>query len=410
MSMETSGTTAAPHPVGKSGAGARKQGAGNDASSEPGTPTFLALLTALEPNAAAEPGATAAFAGDGLDAASSLLLPPDASALLAQSLNRAVQPHDLDAGTSAGQADARVAGGHAAGKPGKLGGKADAPGVGGKPAAAADLAADVATAKSGAAQHASAAQSVLRRADVDRALQEAGSHALAKGAEARASESRVAADGVHADLRAALGAQAGNTTVPGAPMGDVLGAFSRAAATTRSADRPAARALFAPAGSALAGSWAEQALSGGSPAPSATYTIDAATQVPEAAVAEKLNYWISRGVQNAELQLDAFGGAAVEVSISLQGKDAQVEFRTDQPEARKLLQDAMPQLRDMLKGEGLLLSDGFVGTSARQDSGARQRGGNPRGGRSAIVSVAIQAATGTPARSGAPGRSVDLFV
>ena len=127
-------------------------------------------------------------------------------------------------------------------------------------------------------------------------------------------------------------------------------------------------------------------------------------------MAEKLNYWISRGVQNAELKLDAFGGGTVQVNIAMSGLDAQVEFRSDQPEARRLLTDAMPQLRDMLKGEGLSLSGGFVGTSAQSDPGNQEQ-------RSLAQSARIFRAAAEPASMGRtspvnrmPGRTVDLFV
>jgi flagellar hook-length control protein FliK len=127
-------------------------------------------------------------------------------------------------------------------------------------------------------------------------------------------------------------------------------------------------------------------------------------------VAERINYWISRGVQNAELRLDAFGGGAVAVSISVQGNEAMVEFRSDQPEARRLLAGAMPHLSELLEREGLVLSGGFVGTSAQDEPGARERKGNTPAARGAIVGVEIPASGAAPAQGRAAGRVVDLFV
>ena len=432
MSMETSNATAAPHPVGKNGTVARKQSGGSDDSSAPGAPTFRSLLTTMDSEASPDPQAQAAPVVEVPTAAPPNLLPPDASVLLAQNPNRAVKLEDSDVavlpdpGALAGvpgrmavapglvdQADALVAGGRAAREPEKSTDKTDLVGAGRKPAGfpvATDLAADTVTTPSDTSQHASNTPAMLRRADVDRAAQEAGTWSSAKATQARLNESRLAAEGAQADWRATITAKGENMSVTGAPMANALGALSRGVAIERDADRPAPRPLFVPAGSALAGSWAEPAMSGGSPATGATFAPHAATPVPETAVAEKLNYWISRGVQNAELQLDAFGGGSVEVSISVHGKEAQVEFRSDQPEARKLLQDAMPQLRDMLKTEGLELSGGFVGTSAQHDPGARERRSNAQGVRSSVVSVEAQVADGTPGLSRVPGRSVDLFV
>lgn len=431
MGIETS-TTGAPHPLEKSASVARKQSGGSEDSSASGAPTFRSVLTAMEPDAGSpEPTATAAPALGTQDATATVVLPPDASALLARNPNRAVLLEQPDGALLAGQgglAGALVpmavgpglvhqadtlAGGRTDGKPGKSAGKTELPGVAGKSAgvaAASDLAAHAVGAPSAAMQHATNMQAMLRRSDVDRAALEAGTQSLAQGAQAQASESRTAADGAHSDWRAALVAHTENAQAPGASMLDALGAFSRAAANTRGAERPTGRPLFVPAGSALTGSWAEPALSGGSPAALTTYAPDAAIPVPETAVAEKLNFWISRGVQNAELQLDAFGGGSVKVSISLQGNEAQVEFRSDQPEARKLLQDALPQLSDMLKGEGLLLSGGFVGTSAQQDPGARERAGKALGVRSSVVGVEAPVAAATAGLSRTPGRAVDLFV
>ena len=110
------------------------------------------------------------------------------------------------------------------------------------------------------------------------------------------------------------------------------------------------------------------------------------------------------------VSLSAFGGGQVDVHVSVVGNEAQVEFRTDQPEARRLLQDAMPQLRQMLEQEGMLLSGGFVGTSTRHDQGpnARQPARTPEGAK-VPASVALSAAGQTPGGR-ASGRTLDVFV
>ena len=130
------------------------------------------------------------------------------------------------------------------------------------------------------------------------------------------------------------------------------------------------------------------------------------------AVAEKLFYWVTGGVQNAELQVDAFGGGSVDVTVSVQGNEAMVEFRSDQPEARRLLNDAMPQLRAMLGEEGLMLSGGFVGTSGRE--GAEPSPRRHPDQRQGVVS--LQLASNDPGRSAASvagavaGGRLDVYV
>ena len=124
-----------------------------------------------------------------------------------------------------------------------------------------------------------------------------------------------------------------------------------------------------------------------------------------------MHYWVSRGVQSAALQLDAFAGGTVDVNIAVKGDAAVVEFRTDQPQARQMLLDAMPQLKELLAAEGLMLSGGLVGDSSQQDAQSRYPDGQAPGGRSATVVSTPEPVAGrlTPARATREG-GVDLFV
>lgn len=136
----------------------------------------------------------------------------------------------------------------------------------------------------------------------------------------------------------------------------------------------------------------------------------------EMRVAEQVSYWIGRGTQNAELEVEGLGEGPVKVSIELQGQEARVEFRADQAQTRQILQDAMPHLRELLEREGLVLSGLSVGTSGSEwgqgqgqgrDAEGRpgQRQGQPGG-------PELPAAALAAAHRAAPlaGRSVDLFV
>ncbi len=134
----------------------------------------------------------------------------------------------------------------------------------------------------------------------------------------------------------------------------------------------------------------------------------------EMRVAEQVSYWIGRGAQNAELEVEGLGEGPVKVSIELQGQEARVEFRADQAQTRQVLQDAMPHLRELLEREGLVLSGMSVGTSGSERGDAGQSGQGRQGGRQGqagapeLPAVALAAA----ANRAAPlsGRSVDLFV
>lgn len=160
------------------------------------------------------------------------------------------------------------------------------------------------------------------------------------------------------------------------------------------------------------GAWGHQALLA-TPAAEQSFSMTEPTAVmsPEAMVAEQVNYWIGHDVQSAELKLDGMGDSPVEVSISLQGNEARVEFRTDQLEARQVLEGAVSHLKDLLGNEGLVLSGVSVGSSGAEGSASRE--GKPQqNGRQATVAAPQAQPVDMNARS-APrlsGRSVDLFV
>ena len=135
---------------------------------------------------------------------------------------------------------------------------------------------------------------------------------------------------------------------------------------------------------------------------------------PEMQVAEQVRYWVSHNVQNAELSLDGLGQAPVQVSISLQGNEAQISFRTDEAAARDVLQNASAHLRDMLQREGLVLTGVSVGNSGSGNADGSERRARSNVRQTAIAPLqATRVESGTRLRTasvGAAGRSVDLFV
>ena len=222
--------------------------------------------------------------------------------------------------------------------------------------------------------------------------------ALARRAEVqRQGEPALAQPAASRSDTAALAANAATLLLDG------LGGASRNLASGRDPERKTFADVTGP-------SWLDSAAPASASAATPTYVLDAGVAAPEVALAEQVHYWVSKGVQSAELQLDAFGGGQVDVFVSVVGNEAQVEFRTDQPDARRLLQDAMPQLREMLEQEGMQLSGSFVGTSARQDSGpnSRQPGRAQGAGKVTAQVTATGAAAAADAR--ASGRTLDVFV
>ena len=138
--------------------------------------------------------------------------------------------------------------------------------------------------------------------------------------------------------------------------------------------------------------------------------VDAGQPAPEAAVADQVSYWISQGIQNAELTFDGADAQPVQVSISLSGNEAHVEFRTDQLETRDLLTGAAAHLKDLLQSQGMVLSGLSVGSSGAGGTGARERR-TPSEGRQNTAKSAPEVAAVRPAAAKLPsGRAVDLFV
>lgn len=131
----------------------------------------------------------------------------------------------------------------------------------------------------------------------------------------------------------------------------------------------------------------------------------------DAYVAEQVSYWITQDVQNAELTLDGVGHSPVEVSISMQGNEAQVAFHTDESSARQALENAAEQLRDMLQRQGLVLAGVTVGNAQTGDAGQQQQRRPRQEGRQALVASA-EPVNGAQAHraSRTTGGAVDLFV
>lgn len=132
----------------------------------------------------------------------------------------------------------------------------------------------------------------------------------------------------------------------------------------------------------------------------------------EMRVAEQVSYWISRGAQNAELEVDGLGEGPVKVSIEMQGQEARVEFRADQAQTRQVLQDSVPHLRELLEREGLMLSGMSVGSSgagAGQGQSSEDRPGS-RQGRTILSELPVVARAASHRAAPLSGRSVDLFV
>lgn len=416
MNIDANAQTGPP-PAHRTGGAARNRTSGDTGTDAPGGANFLSMLQALaQPGAepptapahgAASPGSVAdARATDEqpvTDATDASRTPPEPAVVQPA----AAAPATPQTGAPLAQRTAGLGAGAAHGVAADAAAQADVQaGLAGSDAtrAAQDLAmdADADAQGSGAAL----------QDDDTRALQQA-SEAAASTRRGAAHAARAAKDQDAAPLRPLTTAQAGN------PAASVVSMFEAGLAGLRAGpggirghERTTTRSHAPdPAGVGFV-AWSDNTPgSGGVQTANPVYAPTAATPMPSAALAQKMHYWVAGGVQSAGLQLDAFGGGAVDVRIAVKGDEAFVEFRTDQPQARKLLLDAMPQLKELLAGEGLLLSGGFVGDSAQHPAdGGQARSDRFPGARTAAAPVQAGSVVPVAPTRMASGAAVDLFV
>ena len=126
------------------------------------------------------------------------------------------------------------------------------------------------------------------------------------------------------------------------------------------------------------------------------------------------SYWVAQGVQSAEMTVDGLGDQSVGVRVSMAGDRADVSFNSDVPEVRQMLEQSMPQLKEAMASEGLVLAGVSVGTSDRQnESGTGGQRSRRTPLRLTVQGVGDLQPKSTLVLSGrdlGPGRSLDLFV
>lgn len=159
------------------------------------------------------------------------------------------------------------------------------------------------------------------------------------------------------------------------------------------------------------GAWGAHALHAGNQVDSSPVIADPSMISPEQMVADTVGYWVSQGIQKAELKLDGFGSDPVQVSISLNGDEAHIEFRTDQPEIRQILEGAASQLKDLLSNEGLVLSGVSVGGSGPGgNADSQDQRGQQSARQATVLTKEVAPAEARQRANPSIGRALDLFV
>lgn len=163
-------------------------------------------------------------------------------------------------------------------------------------------------------------------------------------------------------------------------------------------------------GSGVESIWGQQAFHAGTSVDTPQLIADTPMISPEKTVADTVSYWVTQGVQNAELTLDGFGGESIGVSISLKGDEARIDFRTDQAEVRQVLEGAVAHLKDLLSSEGLVLSGVSVGGSGQEGAGAQERRNQPGVRQATFVTKDAGVTENTPRVNKPVGRGLDIYV
>lgn len=397
MSIERSGAASSPKTAtgveGQSSKSKVKSGAEGDATAAGG---FFAILTSLEPQADSADAVETALTDEEAKAAAQLTPDP----LIPQTQN---MPIDLalmleQAGKVANSklstgSEELPAGGSKGGK------RLMTPAVG---AEQSDISSN-ASVLLGSDKDINAKQNL--NALLDQIAQGASSqHHKSKGAELQAdaaslAEARASKLSSLQDIAAREPVLSGALAISG--MGDN---------TLRQADKSLAKPSALSSGYGVEGAWGQHTLQAESRVDAPPVMADPSTLSLESMVADTVGYWVTQGVQNAQLKLDGFGGESVEVNISLKGDEAHIGFRTDQPELRQILEGAVTHLKDILSSEGLVLSGVSVGASGQDGTGAQEQRHRP-GTRQAAVVTADAVSIDSPQRvNSSTGRAVDLFV
>lgn len=119
-------------------------------------------------------------------------------------------------------------------------------------------------------------------------------------------------------------------------------------------------------------------------------------------IGEKLTWMVGRHETRAELVLNPPQLGRIEVSLSMNGDQANATFVSANPAVREALENAVPHLREILQGAGISLGQTQVGAeSFQQQANNRENGDNPSRGSDrapGAITDGVIAGSSTPAQ------------
>ncbi|NDP39194.1 MAG: hypothetical protein GZ093_10670 [Rhodoferax sp.] len=413
MSIESSSTASSP----KTMAAAESNGAKGKGNVKPGDEAqglvgagFLALMTSIDSGA----DVSTEVADPDTDVTLQVLAPETPQVATGPTLD----PAELPPASWPGELALLLAQAGAAGaaSAASAAGAASAAAVGSKAAGANEPVVPTALPASGLASSAAALLPLLP-ADagqaVDAMLEQAAQTVPALSLKGKGAGMQTAVTAAVVDARALQQAARVDLVASEPALSGALVSSEVGDALLKPAQRSGNKFSVVPGGGGPEGAWGHQALLAGSRANASAVPAGASASSFESMVADTVSYWVTQGVQNAELKLDGPGGEPVEVRISLKGDQAHIGFRTDQPEIRQMLEGALAHLKEALKSEGLVLSGVSVGASGQNGAGAqeqRSRADIRQPGRASVLTMDQAAVPSQPRLNLAVGRALDLFV
>ncbi|WP_446835323.1 flagellar hook-length control protein FliK [Zobellella denitrificans] len=107
-------------------------------------------------------------------------------------------------------------------------------------------------------------------------------------------------------------------------------------------------------------------------------------------LSQQIQLMVNQNLQEADIRLSPSELGGLRIQLKMEQGEVNIQFTATQPQARELLEQALPRLREMLGQQGLAMGQGQVGGSAQQQGQqqgmAQQQEANP-----------LPAGTGLPA-------------
>ncbi|MGH8116415.1 MAG: flagellar hook-length control protein FliK, partial [Rhodanobacteraceae bacterium] len=106
--------------------------------------------------------------------------------------------------------------------------------------------------------------------------------------------------------------------------------------------------------------------------PAATYAMHApvASAAWQQDLGQQLVQLVQRGTEQIDLHLNPRELGPLQISLQLHDRTAQVQFLVAHADVHNAVQQAIPQLREVLAGQGIALGQALVGQQQQQSSGS----------------------------------------